>query len=41
VSKATANVMLTGNVIKKALGLPLLPPENAIEQAMKAGRSRR
>jgi DNA sulfur modification protein DndB len=41
VSKAMANVVLTGNLIKKAIGLPLLPAERATEQAHRAGRSRR
>jgi DNA sulfur modification protein DndB len=41
VSKAVANVVLTGNVIKKALRLPLLPPEKVVEQAHNAGRARR
>jgi DNA sulfur modification protein DndB len=41
VSKAASNVVLTGNVIKKALELPLTPSERAVEQAMKAGRSGR
>lgn len=41
VSKAMANVVLTGNLIKKAIGLPLLAHEKAIEQAHKAGRSPR
>jgi DNA sulfur modification protein DndB len=41
VSKSVANVVLTGNVIKRALGLPLLPTEKAVEQAHNAGRGRR
>lgn len=41
VSKATANVVLTGNVIKKLMGLPLLDHERAVEQAHQAGKRRR
>ncbi len=41
VSKSMANVTLTGNVIKKAMGLPLLPVEKEVERAHNSGRARR
>ncbi|MBM3841623.1 MAG: DGQHR domain-containing protein [Verrucomicrobia bacterium] len=41
VSKAMANVVLTSNLLKKAIGIALLPSEKTIEQAHQAGKARR
>lgn len=38
VSKATNNIILTTNVVKKALGLPLAEDEQKIEDALNRGR---
>ncbi|MFT3783693.1 MAG: DNA sulfur modification protein DndB [Nibricoccus sp.] len=41
ISKVTTNVILTTNVIKKALGVPLEPDEARIEAACEKAKSRR